>query len=374
MMTYTQNINYDIIKKVFDNSQAEGRKRKNSPRGESILMSINRPYVGSGRYAEPRHYMRRGVGYPVCLPRSIGKLRGRSNRWLKDYWYVQWPCNTYIYKLPALVGVSDIDDNYVTDGDVPEDRFEISYAPNNRIPLPLAVWRPDGSCVVSTRACGYGENGSRACIYAFTPVQYMWTRYGEAQVTLSNRYWRYQNNKWRRNIKQQYHVPRILGEVDNPAHQLLLRVNMMREPGNYAQPVGNVNSTGNMINPGFIIPADKRKRMTNALPYVRHSYEQGCDVVRTKLLSEHDVRRDRRHRRRRERAVRILAQHTLQQSPGLLLLHPELRTYANEVISTQRINQEQPGIQETRITRTDNKRKQIDYSKTTGRAVHFTDA
>ena len=149
---------------------------------------------------------------------------------------------------------------------------------------------------------------------------------------------------------------------------------MMREPGNYAQPVGNVSITGTMINPGFIIPADKRKRMTNALPYVRHSYEQGCAVVRTKLLSEHDVRRDRRHLRRRERAVRILAQHTLQQSPGLLLLHPELRTYANEVINAQRINQGQPGIQETRITRTDNKRKQIDYSKTTGRAVHFTDA
>ncbi|ANS05015.1 hypothetical protein [uncultured Mediterranean phage] len=374
MMKYTQNINYDIIKKVFDNSQAESQKRKNGPRGDSILMSINRPYMGSGLYTEPRHYMRCGVGYPVCVPRSIGKLRGRSNRWVNDYWWYQWPCNTYIYKLPALCGVSDIDDNYVTDGDVPEDRFEISYASYNQRPLPLVVWRPDGSCVVSIRACGYGENGARSCIYAFTPVKYMWTRYGESQVTINDNYWIHKNGLYYRNAKQHYHVPRIRGEVDNPLHQFLLQLHLSVEPGNYATPSSNVNASGSVQNPGFIIPADKRKRMTSALPYIRHSYELGCDVAMTKLLSEQDVRRDRRHLRRRERAVRILTRHTLQQSPELLLMHPELRTYANEVISAQRINQGQAGRQETRITRTDNKRKQIDYSKTTGRAVHFTDA
>ena len=106
------------------------------------------------------------------------------------------------------------------------------------------------------------------------------------------------------------------------------------------------------------------------MPYVHHDFKLGRDVVLTKLLSEYDMRRNQRHQVRRWRAIRSL-QYALRRSPELLLAHPDLREYAQEVVAIQR---ERGRLPDDRVTQMSSTRKQLDYSKKTGRAVHFTDA
>jgi hypothetical protein len=345
-------MSYAAIKKIYDNSVAAVRKQRIGPRGDTMLMCIERP----ASLSETRKHMRCGVGYPIKWPRPSGRCKGYSKKWIDSNWWWQWPCNTYIYKLPALLGVSDIDDNYVTDEEVPQDRFEISYAPNKRTPAPLVVWRPDGSCVISKRVCAYGENGTRSCVYDFTPVHYIWSRYGGIQITINDKFWLKRSPRWVPNIKYHYHFPWVRGDASNLEHMDLLGLPRTAD--------------GTLRNSGFIIPADKRKRPISSMSYVHHDFKLGRDVVLTKLLSEYDMRQNQRQANRRMRATRSL-QYTLRRSPELLLAYPDLREYAAQVRARRRIRTEEviPAAGLSSSTR-----KQLDYSKKTGRAFHFTDA
>jgi hypothetical protein len=347
-------VSYAAIKRIYDNSVAAVRKQRIGPRGDTMLMCIDRP--SGGGLPEERSHMRRGAGYPV-------KLTARSlppaGMWGASSWWYQWPCNTYIYKLPDLRGVSDIDDNYVTDEEVPQDRFEISYAPSKQTPLPLVVWRPDGSCVISSRVCAYGENGTRQCVYDFTPVHYIWSKYGNIQITLNNQFWIKGPARWVPNIKYHYHFPRRRGDVSDTEHMELLGI-----PREHNRALLFANS-------GFIIPKDRRKRPISSMAYVHHDFKLGRDVVQTKLLSEYNLRRNRRHQVRRERAIRSL-QYSLQRSPELLLAHPDLREYAQQVATRQGILRTEEVIPAAGMS--SSTRKQLDYSKKTRRAFHFIDA
>ena len=346
---------YSDIEKVYNTSVA-AYKAGERPRGSRLNMRVG--HAGA---------------YPVKLPKP--RCTNARHQW-ENYWYSAWPCHTYIEKLPARCGVSEIDDQYVTNNDVPEDRFEIYYAPSHRpwsgMPPPLMVWRPDGSCVISTRIFSYGENGCRERVYGFTPIKYVWVRYGSGYFTMGD-YWRRVqcgNESWQytymRDVENHYHVP---------------RTGLVRVPTTWSD--GVPDTAGDWVggpNPGFIIPADRRKRPHSVLPFESSDgILMNGGSVTTRLQTSADIARCGRKRTVATRAVRSVIHeidrnldHWLEPRGGMVLKlvseHEQLRNYISARTRRVRTNR---GVV---IKHNSVRREQLDYNKDRGRAVHFENA
>lgn len=344
-------------------------RRKGGPRYNDIEKLYNTSVKAYDAGERPRGSrlnasMRHSGAYPVKLPKPRCT---RARHWWANYWYTAWPCHTYIEKLPARCGASDIDDQYANNSDVPQDRFEISYAPYHRPctgkPLPLLVWRPDGVCVISTSIFSYGENGRRDRVYGFTPVQYVWTHYGHGFFTMTN-YWRTVSGKYTRDVENQYRVP-FTGVV--------------RVPMTWSEGVPVLAGDWvNKPNPGFAIPADRRKRPYSVIPYELYD---GSATQR--LQSAADITRSNRIRSYARRAVtRVLdmidrnleafnftdrATEEENSSPlrRLMLEENALDNYVRRRVQRVRT------AQTVRAAATKHSVKHLDYEKDRGRALHF---
>jgi hypothetical protein len=184
-----------------------------------------------------------------------------------------WP-GIYVSQLPAELHATTVDDAYVREGLIPNGRIAFSYTFGSvRRMRDVAVWRPDGSCVIARSSGLQYESGLRKVANCFSPVQ-VWRERGQACFSFQNSWGSV--NRDRRFVleceRQGFHQPNV---------SVVLPADKRRKPYDLV-------SGETLITRGEQITANKRTRARAA--HIRKLVSMATDDPRTAEQLGHALR------------------------------------------------------------------------------------